>query len=180
MPSRILTRLLRALLPPHTCDSITGDLLEEFCERSLTDSRGAQRWYARQVWSFVVAAPWFACAVRTSLGWFAVFALSCGWAIAAPVYTPGLAVFVFLLALPSIGFYVANRTENFRAGVTASVLAGSCMLALAVSLILYFGLRHPPASSTPVPFAIGLGLAAVSAFVGKCAAERMEHARLSL
>lgn len=179
-PYPLLTRVLRALLPPHSRDAITGDLLEEFRERTSGGVGAAQRWYARQVWSFVTSATWFSCAVRTSSGWFAVFAVSCARTVSVPEFAPGSSVAVFLFALPSLAFYVARRTESFRAGFVAALLTGCAMFTLAVGLILKFHLRHPPASATPLPFAVCLGMAFVASLAGKCSAERLEPARLSL
>jgi hypothetical protein len=51
--------VLRALLEPRNRDSVSGDLLEEYCEVVLP-ARGERRakvWYIRQVASFVTALP---------------------------------------------------------------------------------------------------------------------------
>jgi hypothetical protein len=50
--------LLRALVGPRNRDTISGDLLEEYCEAVLPQrgDRGARLWYLRQVASFITTA----------------------------------------------------------------------------------------------------------------------------
>jgi ABC-type uncharacterized transport system permease subunit len=177
-PHPLLTRFLRSLLPVHTRDSITGDLLEEFGERAQQSPRSAQQWYMRQVCSFVAVAPWFGCCVRASLTGLAAYAAACAAVLSTPVFAPGIAVAVVLLALPGIAFWVAYRTENFRAGLGASLATGVVMMGASVTLILTLGLRHPPKSATLLPMMVCSAVAAVSALAGKSARERMETPRL--
>ena len=179
-PHPMLTRLLRALLPEHSRDSITGDLLEEFQELAQTSPARARRWYALQVWSFVTAAPWFACAVRTSATWLAAFIAACIAVLASPVFLPAWGVAVFLFAIPCSAFFVAFRTQHFRAGFATSVATGLSMVSLAAALIRIFSLRHPPSAANVIPALLCVPLAAVFALAGKCAGERLEPTRLAL
>ena len=59
--------ILRALLSPRNRDTISGDLLEEYCEVALPQrgELGARLWYVRQVVSFITIAG----LIRATVGW---------------------------------------------------------------------------------------------------------------
>ncbi|HEU4693710.1 MAG TPA: hypothetical protein VFS23_35345 [Vicinamibacterales bacterium] len=59
--------ILRALLAPRNRDTISGDLLEEYCEVALPQrgELGATLWYMRQVVSFITIAG----LIRATVGW---------------------------------------------------------------------------------------------------------------
>jgi hypothetical protein len=58
-PPRWAESLLRLLLKPEDRESVSGDLLEEYCETIVpTLGSAADRWYVKQVASFLVRASW--------------------------------------------------------------------------------------------------------------------------
>ncbi|HMD33585.1 MAG TPA: permease prefix domain 2-containing transporter [Vicinamibacterales bacterium] len=129
-PPAVGDRLLRALLPPASAETMTGDLLEEYRDTRVpaVGRRRADFWYARQVAGvFLRTYGWFVVPVILVLvihDLFNTFRDPSGasYLDAAPVLvrlplgTPGIGVGALLAA----ALYGTWRTQRWAGGVVAT------------------------------------------------------------
>jgi hypothetical protein len=178
-PPALAVRILRALLDARDEEIIPSDMLEEFRDRAANlGLQDARKWYLRQLFGFLISAPWFAYCLRTAVAWFAAFLAAEAVAVTLPSYAPFPAVAVFLLSIPAASFYVANRTGTIRAGMATALLSCAAMLCAAAWFIAALQLRHPPTDGWSVRLGTGILFSAACAFAGKASREGPEAVRL--
>ena len=131
-PPQWAETILRLLLKPKDRESVSGDLLEQYRE-TVVPALGpaADRWYLRQVGSFLLRASW---------GWGAVLGAALvirylfdtlapptDYRIRATVLT-----YTVLGACALAGFTAAWRTRSMRAGVLTSLSAATIGAVLSI------------------------------------------------
>jgi len=129
-PPKAAEHLLRALLPPASVDTMTGDLLEEYRATRVPAAgrRRADFWYARQVAGvFLRAYGWFVVPLLLTVvvhDLFNTFRDASGASyldglprLALVPLSPGVAVAVLL----ATAAYATWRTERWAGGVVASL-----------------------------------------------------------
>ena len=134
LPPRWAEGLLRTMLPARDRESVSGDLLEEYCESvaPLGGRAMANRWYVRQVASVIV---------RHQTIWALLFALALVVRAAADAFVPTdsfatraavtryVAVNIWLSAGFACGWRTASLTGAIVGGGITAVLA--CLLVYA-------------------------------------------------
>jgi hypothetical protein len=124
-PPRWAEAVLRVLLAPDDRESVSGDLLEEYRE-TIVPARGpaADRWYVRQVASFLLRASWPWGAI---LGAALVIRYLFDTLVPPADYLMRARISTCIVfagcALP--GFYAARRTRSIPAGLLSSVSAAT-------------------------------------------------------
>jgi hypothetical protein len=117
--------LLRLLLPPKDRETVSGDLLEEYRETIIrTLGPAANRWYLRQVGSFLLRASWLWGAV---LGAALVIRYLLDTFIPPTNYWMRATVLTYTIMAACLlaGFTAAWRTRSTRAGVLTSLTAAT-------------------------------------------------------
>jgi hypothetical protein len=187
-PPRWAEAILRLLLKPEDRDSVSGDLLEEYSD-TIVPARGsaADRWYLRQVGSFLVRASWVWGAVMGGAlvvrYLFDTLAPVTDYRMRATVLS-----YTILAACLSAGFGTAWRTRSMRAGVLTSFTAAAmgALLSIAGAGVM-LAIWHDPATLEEwrrsggldetfidVPLqvvALGVAIGIVGAVLGKAAAK---------
>lgn len=148
-PPRWAESLLWMFLAPADRDSVSGDLLEEYRE-SIVPDRGADanRWYVRQVGSYVLRAtgPWAALIGAILVGRYLLDTLT-------PVqYTRGVVhprstimSWALIITYAFGGGVQAWRTGQVRSGIVAAFLAAALGGALrSLGTILCLAVWHDP------------------------------------
>jgi hypothetical protein len=138
-PPRWAEALLRTVLRPADCESIPGDLLEEYREAkhpSLGSFR-ANVWYLKSVLSFLVRVLWPSALAIVALRILS-FPLPGRW-------NPGLAQAPGVSALDAIvflwaGYYGAQRTGRFATGI---LTAGATSVIGFTIFFIYAALKDP-------------------------------------
>ncbi len=164
IPPTWMTAWLQTALPARDKEIIAGDLLEEYCEVILP-TRGVTRahlWYIVQIFSFLRQTEWLPFLLRMCAGWIGLF-------VVALLVNPLTGVAAFLIGISWCGFTISRRSVLMWTGTAAALIVAAMMLAL----LLAFPLRHPPDLATPIAMALLLGT--LSAFLGRCSAERMQE-----
>jgi hypothetical protein len=116
--------LLRLLLKPEDCETVSGDLLEEY-RGSIVPSRGksaADAWYVRQVAGFL----W-----RATAAWALVFSgaflarTAYDWLVPTTDFHVRAAVstYIGIATLLSIGLWAGWRSRSLAAGVFTTMVA---------------------------------------------------------
>src|SRR5690349_137615 len=120
-PPRWAEALLRLLLKPEDRESVSGDLLEEYRETIVpTLGSAADRWYVRQVASFLVRASWMwgtivgAALVTRYL--FDLYVPSADTVVRATVLT-----YTIMGASVLAGFSTTWQGRSVRAGILVSI-----------------------------------------------------------
>jgi hypothetical protein len=124
-PPRWAESLLRLLLKPEDRESVSGDLLEEYRETIVpTLGPAADRWYVRQVASFVLRASWIwggilgaALVIRYLLD---TLAPPTDYFLRATILT-----YTIMAACLLTGFSTAWRGRSMRAGMLISFCAAT-------------------------------------------------------
>jgi hypothetical protein len=182
--------LLQLLLKPKDRESVSGDLLEEYRE-TIVPALGpaAERWYVRQVGSFLLRASW---------GWGAVLggvlvtrylfdtlAPPADYGIRATVLT-----YMIIGACVLAGFAAAWRTQSIRAGILTSFSAATIGALLSIGgTAVMLAIWHDPATldawrtsgglkeafiDVPLKLiALGVVIGAVGAVLGKGGAKTL-------
>ena len=146
-PPQWMETLLRLLLPRKDRESVSGDLLEEYRETILpTLGPAANRWYVRQVGSFLFRASWMWGAV---LGAALVIRYLLDTLVPATDYwlRATALTYTIMAACVLAGFTAAWRTQSMRAGVLTSLTAatmGALISIVGASLMLT--VWHDPAT----------------------------------
>ena len=155
--------VLRALLPPRNRDTISGDLLEEYCEVVLPQ-RGearAKAWYARQVVSFITVAglihatkmfwqegPMFDSVARKSWPWLAA-GVACVVALLGGLvendFGPplGLGVFIALSIVLTLFSLAGLRSGGDTRVLWRIGLAGGVLVTMVLVTRLLFDVFDP-------------------------------------
>ena len=178
-PPRRAEALLRIVLRPGDCESIPGDLLEEYREarRPSLGSFRANVWYLRSVLGFLVRVLW-PCAIAIVALRTVSFPLPRGWnpsLVPAPG-TSALDAIIFLWA----GYYGSQRTGRLATGMLA---AGVTSVIGFTIFFVYAALANPRLLLAPFeqPFvfviiavllAMALGLAIVAGAAGAVVGRR--------
>jgi hypothetical protein len=155
--------LLRALLAPRNRDTISGDLLEEYCEVVLPQrgDLGARLWYVRQVASFITTAG----LARAAMAWLQedvmfekIARTSWSWAIAGSVaflvllgaliqsgFGPpaGLGVFIPVAIVLAIASFVSTRSRDDVRLLWRVGLAGGILVTIVLVTRLLFDVFDP-------------------------------------
>jgi hypothetical protein len=139
--------LLRLLLPPKDRETVLGDLLEEYRETIIpTLGPAANRWYLRQVGSFLLRASWLWGAV---LGAALVIRYLLDTSIPPTNYWLRATVLTYTIMAACLlaGFTAAWRTRSTRAGVLTSLTAATMGALLSiVGADLMLAVWHDPAT----------------------------------
>ena len=158
-PPRWADALLRVLLKPADCDSVSGDLLEEYRDsiHAVRGQRGADAWYVMQVIGFVSrsARVWavlvgVAFVSRTALDW-----------LAPPVdfhARSTVSTFLAVGVLVAAGLWASWRSGSLVAGTIAGVAATA--IGAVISVIGAAGLLavwHDPDTMAAIRASGGLG-----------------------
>jgi hypothetical protein len=178
-PPRWAEALLRMVLRPDDCESIPGDLLEEYREarRPSLGAFRANAWYLSSVLSFFVRVLW-PCAIAIVALRIITFPLPRGWnpsLVPAPG-TSALDAIIFLWA----GYYGSQRTGR---PATGALTAGVTSVIGFTIFFIYAALANPRLLLAPFekPFifviiaallAIALGFAVVAGAAGAAAGRR--------
>ena len=124
-PPQWAEALLRLLLKPEDRESVSGDLLEEYCQSAVPErGKGADAWYVRQVGWFVLRACWLP-------GVFIGSALVGRYLFDTLVPTRDFAqrsriMSWAIIAVCLLGaFRTSLRTRSIRAGLLTSILSGA-------------------------------------------------------
>jgi hypothetical protein len=155
--------LLRALVGPRNRDTISGDLLEEYCEVVLPQRGGlsARLWYLRQVASFITTAglahaatAWlkedavFEKSARTPWSWgmagsAAVLVLLGGFVQSSFRPPVGLGVFVLVAIALAAGSLMSMRSRSDVRVLWRIGLAGGLLVAIVLVTRLLFDVFAP-------------------------------------
>jgi hypothetical protein len=146
-PPRWAESLLRLLLKPEDRESVSGDLLEEYRETIVpTLGSAADRWYVRQVASFLVRASWLwggilgaALVVRYL---FDTLVPPTDYFLRATILT-----YTIMASCLLTGFSTAWRGRSMRAGIVISFSAatiGALISIVGTGVIL--AIWHDPAT----------------------------------
>jgi hypothetical protein len=132
-PPQWAETLLRLLLNPNDRESVCGDLLEEYRE-TIVPALGpaADRWYVRQVGSFLLRASW---------GWGAVLGAALVIRYLFDTLAPPadywiratVLSYTIIGACVLTGFTAASRTQSIRAGVLTSFSAATIGAILSIA-----------------------------------------------
>jgi hypothetical protein len=158
MPPQWVDLVLRVILPLQDCQTVSGDLLEEYRER-IYPARGKYRadfWYVGQVSGFAWRAnrTWAgllggAVVTRTALDWLVPTADFNARSTVSTIVSAGIFVFA--------GFWAARRSSSLRAGTIAGVL--TALIAAVISILgagLLLAIRHNPATLAVIEGSGGL------------------------
>jgi hypothetical protein len=146
-PPRWAEAILRLLLNSRDRESVSGDLLEEYRE-TIVPALGsaADRWYVRQVASFVVRASWaWGALVGAALViryFFDTFVPPADYRLRAAILTYGVFAACFLT-----GSNAAWRGSSVRAGILISISAAT--IGALISIVgsgVMLALWHDPAT----------------------------------
>ena len=145
-PPRWAEALLRLLLKPKDRESVSGDLLEQYRD-TIVPALGpaADRWYIRQVGSFLLHASWvwgtFVGAALVIRYMFDTLAPPRNYAMRATILT-----YTILAAFLLAGFSAAWRTRSIRAGVVTAFTAAviSALFSMAGETVM-LAIWHDPA-----------------------------------
>lgn len=124
-PPRWAEGLLRMLLKPEDRESVSGDLLEEYREAMVpTHGSAADRWYVRQVASFLLRASWAPGAI---LGAAFVIRYLLDTLMPATDYLmrASMLTYTVLATCLMTGFNTAWRERSMRASVLISFTAAT-------------------------------------------------------
>jgi hypothetical protein len=124
-PPRWAETLLRLLLTPKDRESVSGDLLEEYRDTIVpTLGPAADRWYVRQVGSFLLRASW---AWGAILGAALVIRYLLDTLVPPTNYKMRATVLTYTIMAICLltGFSAAWRTRSMRAGVLTSFSAAT-------------------------------------------------------
>ena len=124
-PPRWAEAILRLLLKPEDRDSVSGDLLEEYRETIVpTLGSAADRWYVRQVASFLLRASWVWGAM---LGAALVIRYLFDTLVPPTDYSLRTAILTYtvLAACSLSGFSAAWRGSSIPAGILVSLSAAT-------------------------------------------------------
>jgi hypothetical protein len=154
--------LLQLVLSRRDCESVSGDLLEEY-RTSIVPSRrdGADRWYVRQVAGHILrqAGAWGVLVAAIGIWRYLLDTL-------APIhYTPGVVAFrsavmswALMAAFASAGAWHAWRTGHLIGGVLLALVAGWIGGALSIAgTALLLVMRHDPATMAAIEGSGGVG-----------------------
>jgi hypothetical protein len=124
-PPQWAETLLRLLLKPQNRESVSGDLLEEYRDTIVpTLGPGADRWYVRQVGSFLLRASWVWGAVLgaalVTRYLFDTLAPPTNYRLRASALT-----YTAMAACLLAGFTGSLRTRSMGAGVLTSLTAAT-------------------------------------------------------
>jgi len=161
LPPSWAESLLRLILRPEDRDSVSGDLLEQYRE-SIVPVLGAtaNRWYIRQVASYVLRATW---------AWGVLVAAISVWRYLldtlAPIhYTPGVIAlrsavmsWALIATFSGCGAWHAWRTRHLRAGVLLTLIAATFggYLGMAGTLVC-LAISHSPETLAAIEGSGGL------------------------
>ena len=144
-PPQWAETLLRLLLPPKDRETVSGDLLEEYRETIIpTLGPAANRWYLRQVGSFLLRASWL---------WGAVLGAALVTRYLLDTFIPPtnywlrstVLTYTIMAACLLAGFTTAWRTRSTRAGVLTSLTAATMGALLSiVGAALMLAVWHDP------------------------------------
>lgn len=146
-PPRWAESLLRLLLKPEDRESVSGDLLEEYRETIVpTLGSAADRWYVRQVASFLVRASWLwggilgaALVVRYLLD---TLVPPTDYFLRATILT-----YTIMASCLLTGFSTAWRGRSMRAGIVISFSAAT--IGALISIVgtgVMLAIWHDPAT----------------------------------
>jgi hypothetical protein len=155
--------LLRALVGPRNRDTISGDLLEEYCEVVLPQrgDRGARLWYLRQVASFITTAglahaanawlkevPMFEKIARTPWSWgvagSAAVLVLLGALVQSRFRPPvGLGVFILVSMVLAIAALMSMRPRDDMRLLWRIGLAGGLLVSIVLVTRLLFDVFDP-------------------------------------
>lgn len=124
-PPRWAEAILRLLLKPEDRDSVSGDLLEEYRETIVpTLGSAADRWYVRQVASFLLRASWVWGAI---LGAALVIRYLFDTLVPPTDYflRATILTYTIMAAFLLTGFSAAWRGRSLRAGILISLSAAT-------------------------------------------------------
>lgn len=124
-PPRWAEAILRLLLKPEDRDSVSGDLLEEYRETIVpTLGSAADRWYVRQVASFLLRASWVWGAI---LGAALVIRYLFDTLVPPTDYflRATILTYTIMAAFLLTGFSTAWRGRSLRAGILISLSAAT-------------------------------------------------------
>lgn len=146
-PPRWAEAILRLLLKPEDRESVSGDLLEEYRE-TIVPALGsaADRWYVRQVASFLFRASWTWGAI---LGAALVFRYLFDTLVPPADYLMRAQILTYTVmagcALP--GFYTAWRARSMPAGMLISITAATIGALLSImGTAVMLTIWHDPAT----------------------------------
>lgn len=146
-PPQWAETLLRLLLAPKDRESVSGDLLEEYRETIVpTLGPAANRWYVRQVGSFLLRASWVWGAV---LGAALVIRYLFDTLVPPTDYWVRATALTYTIMAACLlaGFTAAWRTRSTRAGVLTSLSAATMgALFSIVGAGLMLAVWHDPAT----------------------------------
>jgi hypothetical protein len=190
-PPQWAETLLRLLLTPKDRESVSGDLLEEYRDTIVpTLGPAADRWYVRQVGSFLFRASWEWGAI---LGSALVIRYLLDTLVPPADYKMRATVLTYTIMAACLlaGFSAAWRTRSMRAGVVTSASAATIgALFSIVGTGLMLAVWHDPATLDAwrrsggldeafidVPLkviALGVTIGALGAVIGKGVARGQE------
>jgi hypothetical protein len=145
-PPRWAEALLRLLLKPKDRESVSGDLLEQYRD-TIVPALGpaADRWYVRQVGSFLVQGSWlwgsFVGGALVIRYLFDTLIPPKDYAMRATILS-----YTILAAFLLVGFSTSLRTRSIRAGVLTAFTAAviSALLSMAGATVM-LAIWHDPA-----------------------------------
>ena len=150
--------LVSLVLNVEDRESVTGDLIEEYCETILpaVGKTRAVLWYLQQVAGYVWRAVWFWAMLhtieflaRTAIDWF--------WPTHDFVARATFSTYAGLVVGLSIGLCSGWRTASIRGGAFAGFASSAvASLMIAVGAGLMFGLSHDPATRSAIQGSGGL------------------------
>ena len=145
-PPRWAEALLRLLLKPKDRESVSGDLIEQYRD-TIVPTLGpaaADRWYIRQVGSFLFRASW---AWGAFVGGALVIRYMFDTLVPPRDYRMRAAIlsYIILAAFLLAGFSVARRMRSVRAGVLTAFTAAliSSLLSIAGASVMLAILHDP-------------------------------------
>jgi hypothetical protein len=146
-PPQWAETLLRLLLTPKNRESVSGDLLEEYRDTMVpTLGPAADRWYVRQVGSFLLRTSW---AWGAILGAALVIRYVLDTLVPPTNYTMRATVLTYTIMAICLltGFSATWRTRSIRAGVLTSFSAATMgALFSIVGTGLMLAVWHDPAT----------------------------------
>lgn len=183
-PPQWAETLLRLLLTPKNRESVSGDLLEEYRDTIVpTLGSAADRWYVRQVGSFLLQVSWTWGAI---LGAALVIRYLLDTRVPPTDYKMRATVLTYTIMAVCLltGFVATWRTRSMRAGVMTSLSAATIgALFSIVGTGLMLAVWHDPATldawrrsggldeafiDVPLKLiALGVAIGALGAVVGK-------------